>query len=227
MKLQPILCFFLMAATYSCSCSDELAFRSSEQPETPSAPAVSEGAYFADSLEYTPEKQRQTLTDIQRGYFRFFYEGYQKDSKMALIGTERPAINVALAGSAYAATAIPVAVERGWISRQEGAQRFLDMCTFLNRAERYHGAWSHWMNGKTGAGSPFNPKQQSAGDLVETAFMMMGLFICSEYFNSEDAMEVQARALVAKFHNEIDWNFYTNGEKRSIGHGIRIWALPH
>ena len=74
MKLQPILCFFLMAATYSCSCSDELAFRSSEQPETPSAPAVSEGAYFAHSLEYTPEKQRQTLTDIQRGYFRFFYE---------------------------------------------------------------------------------------------------------------------------------------------------------
>ena len=50
MKLQPILCFFLMAATYSCSCSDVLAFRSSEQPETPSAPAVSEGAYFADSL---------------------------------------------------------------------------------------------------------------------------------------------------------------------------------
>lgn len=213
MKLQPILCSFLLAAACSCSCSDEPVFRSSEQPELPTLPTVPEGSYFADSLEYTPEKQRQTLTDIQQGYFRFFYENYQKDSKMALIGTERPAINVALAGSAYAATAIPVAVERGWISRKEGAQRFLDMCTFLNRAERYHGAWSHWMNGKTGAGSPFNPKQQSAGDLVETAFMMMGLFICSEYFNSEDATETNARELVAKFHNEIDWRFYTNGEQ--------------
>ena len=213
MSHQPILCLLLTAVTVLSSCLDEQDFHSPEQPETPSVPTVPEGNYFADSLEYTPEKQRQTLTDIQRGYFRFFYENCQADSKMALIGTERSTNTVALAGSAYAATAIPVAVERGWITRKEGAQRFLDMCTFLNKAERYHGAWSHWMDGKTGTGLPFNQKQQSAGDLVETSFMMMGLFICSEYFNSEDATETEARAFVSKFHNEIDWNFYTNGEK--------------
>ena len=132
MSHQPILCLLLTAVTVLSSCLDEQDFHSPEQPETPSVPTVPEGNYFADSLEYTPEKQRQTLTDIQRGYFRFFYENCQADSKMALIGTERSTNTVALAGSAYAATAIPVAVERGWITRKEGAQRFLDMCTFLN-----------------------------------------------------------------------------------------------
>ena len=88
MSHQPILCLLLTAVTVLSSCLDEQDFHSPEQPETPSVPTVPEGNYFADSLEYTPEKQRQTLTDIQRGYFRFFYENCQADSKMALIGTD-------------------------------------------------------------------------------------------------------------------------------------------
>ena len=96
MSHQPILCLLLTAVTVLSSCLDEQDFHSPEQPETPSVPTVPEGNYFADSLEYTPEKQRQTLTDIQRGYFRFFYENCQADSKMALIGIKTTIIAIKL-----------------------------------------------------------------------------------------------------------------------------------
>ena len=166
---------------------------------------------FADSACYMPEPQAAMLEQVAHGYFRYYWEECHPESHMARIGTSRALNTVALAGSAYAVTALPVAVERGWITYDEGAERFVQVCRFLDRAERYHGAWSHWMNGITGQGLPFNANQQSAGDLVETGFMMMGLLVCSDYFCRGGEDESEAKALTEKFWREIEWNFYTNG----------------
>ncbi|MCD7795842.1 MAG: beta-glucosidase [Alistipes sp.] len=179
----------------------------------PSAPSGDGGSAvdFADSGHYAPAAQATLLEKTAHDYFRYYWDECHPVSYMARIGTSRPANTVALAGSAYAVTALPVAVERGWITYAQGAERFAEVCRFLDRAERYHGAWSHWMNGTTGQGLPFNASQQSAGDLVETAFMMMGLLVCSEYFDRGGSDEAEAIALTEKFWGEIEWNFYTNG----------------
>ncbi|MCL2649690.1 MAG: hypothetical protein FWD60_01535 [Candidatus Azobacteroides sp.] len=165
--------------------------------------------------EYTPEAMRKILDKQARDYFDLFWSGEcsHPNSKMARIGTERAQGTVALAGSAYAVLSIPVAVERAWISKEEGIERLLHICRFLNTAERFHGAWSHWMDGVTGKALPFNGNQQNSGDLVETSFMMMSLLTCGEYFNGNTTSEKEIKNLIDSFWNTIEWNFYTNKEK--------------
>ena len=46
---------------------------------------------------------------------------------------------------------IIVGINRGFVSRPAAAARILKMLIFLEtKAPRYHGAWSHWLDGRTG-----------------------------------------------------------------------------
>jgi hypothetical protein len=38
----------------------------------------------------------------------------------------------------------------GFYSRKEAVKRLTTMMNFLEKADRFHGAWSHWINGETG-----------------------------------------------------------------------------
>ena len=61
-----------------------------------------------------------------------------------------------------------------------------------NKAQRYHGAFPHWMNGVTGATVPFSTNDNGA-DLVETSYLMQGLLTARQYFNSSDPTEIALR----------------------------------
>lgn len=57
---------------------------------------------------------------------------------------------------------------------QREIEAYSHACRYLNKAERIKGVWSHWMNAE---GQPVKfGKQIESGDLVETSFMMMGLY---------------------------------------------------
>ena len=67
---------------------------------------------------------------------------------------------------------IVVGVKRGYITREEGARHLLKMARFLrDRTTRYHGAWSHWVDGTTGKALDFGDVDDG-GDIVETAFLV-------------------------------------------------------
>jgi hypothetical protein len=55
---------------------------------------------------------------------------------------------------------------------------------FTDTAERFHGAWPHWINGTTGRVIPFGTKD-NGGDLVETSFLVAGMITVREYFKTE------------------------------------------
>ncbi len=54
---------------------------------------------------------------------------------------------------------------------------------FLAKADRFHGAWPHWINGETGKVVPFG-KKDNGGDLVESAFSLSGILMVREYFKN-------------------------------------------
>jgi hypothetical protein len=41
-------------------------------------------------------------------------------------------------------------VDRGFVPRAEAVSRLTTAMNFLEKAERFHGAWPHWMNGNDG-----------------------------------------------------------------------------
>ncbi len=84
------------------------------------------------------------------------------------------------------------------------------MLKLLSRATCYHGAFPHFMNGRSGATIPFTRKDDG-GDLVETSFLMMGLLCAREYFERDTPEESRIRGLVNYIWNDVEWDWYTRG----------------
>lgn len=118
-------------------------------------------------------------------------------------------------GTGFGVMAIVVAAERGWITREEGAQRIQKMARFLSRVPVYHGVFPHWLHGGTGQTIPFSRKDDG-GDLVETAFLFQGLLTARQYFNQNNPTENSLRGLITNMWNEIEWDWYTQGSKNQL-----------
>ncbi len=173
-----------------------------------------------------PEIQRLSrdslLTLVQYQTFQYFWDGAEPVSGMA---RERYHVDgiypqddknvVTTGGTGFGIMAILVGIERGFITRQQGLERILKIVDFLKRADRYKGAWSHWMYGNTGKTKPFSPRDNGA-DIVETAFLMQGLLTAQQYFNHTNDEEILIREEIDKLWREVNWNWYTNGGKNVL-----------
>lgn len=166
-----------------------------------------------DSTYKFPEiSDEELLTLVQEQTFKYFWDFGHPVSGLS---RERntSGSTVASGASGFGLMTIPVGIEREFITRDQGVERLETMINFLgDKADRFHGAWSHWLNGETGAAKPFSQKDDG-GDLVETSFVAMGLMTVRQYLNEGDANE---KALIDKINTILDgieWDWYRqNGQ---------------
>ena len=148
----------------------------------------------------------QLLDMVQRYTFRYFWEFAHPTSGMS---RERNTSGntVTSGGSGFGLMAIPVGIERGYVTRSEGMARIMKMLEFLRDAQRFHGAWSHWINGNTGEAIPFST-YDNGGDIVETAYVAQGLLTIRQYFNGLGPDEQQIVQLATELWEGIEWDWY-------------------
>lgn len=158
------------------------------------------------------------LNLVQYQTFEYFWDGAEPNSGMARerihldgVYPQNDQDVVTLGGSGFGVMAILVGVERGFITREEALTRLQRIVDFLGKADRFHGAWPHWLDGKSGKVKPFGTKDDG-GDLVETAFMIQGLLTVREYFANENDAEQKLTNDINQLWHEVDWNWYTKGE---------------
>ncbi|MAW94236.1 MULTISPECIES: glucoamylase family protein [unclassified Leeuwenhoekiella] len=118
---------------------------------------------------------------------------------------------VASGGTGFGLMGILVGIERNFISRTEGFNRLSKIINFLEGADRFHGAWPHWINGTTGAVIPFSTLDDGA-DLVETSFVAQGLITVGEYFKNGSSEEQDLAQKAFELIDGIEWNWFTQGE---------------
>ncbi|MCB0648037.1 MAG: beta-glucosidase [Saprospiraceae bacterium] len=113
-------------------------------------------------------------------------------------------------GTGFGIMAIVAGIERKFIDRDSAVARLEQLVSWLEKADRWHGVWPHWMypSGKT---KPFS-RFDDGGDLVETAYLAQGLITARQYFATGNAREKALAAKMNKLWEEIDWNFYTKGK---------------
>lgn len=158
------------------------------------------------------------LDTIQKQTFNYFWEGAEPNSGLA---RERlhmddnyptsPKNTVTIGGSGFGFMALLVGINRGYITREAAVDRFVKMVDFLEKADRFHGAWPHWLNGETGKIVPFS-KKDTGGDLVETAFLVQGMLSVKEYFKNGNPKEKQLANKIDQLWKEVEWDWYTKGE---------------
>lgn len=173
-------------------------------------------AVTSDSMETVSESQ--LLDTIQYQTFNYFWEGAEPNSGLARerihmddVYPSSPKNTVTTGGSGFGFMALLVGVKRGFISREEALNRYLKMVGFLEKADRFHGAWPHWLNGETGKIVPFS-KKDTGGDLVETAFLIQGMLTVKEYFKDGNEKEQVLAQKIDQLWREVEWDWYTKGE---------------
>ncbi|WP_422107649.1 glucoamylase family protein [Winogradskyella sp.] len=179
-----------------------------------------QGKAVGEAVNKTYVLNTQDLLDtIQRQTINYFWDGAEPNSGLARerlhmdnIYPTSPKNTVTTGGSGFGLMAILVGIERGFIPKEDALDRYLKIVDFLAKADRFHGAWPHWIDGETGKVYPFS-KKDNGGDLVETAFLVQGLLTVSEYFDGDSEKEKQLRSKIDTLWREVEWNWYTkNGE---------------
>ncbi len=167
------------------------------------------------------------LNLVQRQTLRYFWEEAHPVSFMAPERNTTPNC-VTTGGTGFGLMAWVVGCERGWLPRREVLRRAHVLVDYLTKADRWHGAWPHWLDGATGKVVPFWKKDDGA-DLVETSYLIMGLLTLDSYFCRPDLAERTLREKIRRLWREVEWTWFTRGENVLYWHWSPNygWEMNH
>ncbi|MDR5589539.1 glucoamylase family protein [Christiangramia sediminicola] len=188
-----------------------------------------------EELAMNAETTQQQLSDealmdtVQEQTLKYFWDYAEPNSGMA---RERfhpdgnypkdDAHVVTTGGSGFGLMGIVVGMERGFIPRDSAVARLNKIADFLDAAPRFHGAWSHWLNGETGDVQAFGEKD-NGGDIVETSFLAQGFIVVREYLKNGSEKEKEVANKYDELWQGIEWNWYTNNKDGVYWHWSPVY----
>lgn len=155
-----------------------------------------------------PMSDAELLDMVQEGCFRYYWEAGHPNAGLAPEITPGDANLMALGGNGFGIMALLVATERQFVTREQGVERMLKIVRFLAQADRYHGVWPHFLDGRTGKTIAYFGKYDNGGDLVETAFAIQGLLAARQYFDRDTPAEREIRDTATRLWHEVEWDWY-------------------
>mgnify|MGYP001174988593 FL=1 len=186
---------------------------SCENPNNITPPPADVGFISSEIIDEITFEELLELT--QEKTFKYFWDFAEPISGLAREDSGRPNI-ITMGGSGFAIASFTVAVERGWISRDEGIERMEKVISFLEGAQKYHGAFSHWYDS---SGNTIQFSQlDDGGDIVETALLMQGLLIARQYFSENSTEETIIRNKITTLWEAVEWTWYTQGQNKITWH---------
>lgn len=183
-------------------------------------------------------KIKKNLTDdqlldlVQKQTFRYFWDFAHPVSGMARersnVAFEYGNEVVTTGGTGFGIMATIVASERKFITREQAAARTKKIVDFLWKADMFHGAFPHWLNGETGKTIRFSPKDDGA-DIVETSFLFQGLLTARQYYTADNATERDIRNKILWMWEGIEWNWFTQNQNVLYWHWSpnNGWSMNH
>jgi hypothetical protein len=142
----------------------------------------------------------QLLEQIQRGCFNYLWHevgatGLAKDRRATVVAS--------LAGVGFQLSALPIGVERGWITRAQGHERALKVLHALRdrNDNRRHGVHVHFVHADTG---DLYPRFKNEASTVDHALLLAGAMPAAEYFGGEAAKLVDEMAAESNWRAFID-----------------------
>lgn len=145
--------------------------------------------------------ETNTLFELQHRAFDFFW--LEANPETGLIkdraknhGIDRYDIS-SIAATGFGLAALPIAVEHGWISRQQAEDRaILTLRTFADKLPQEHGWFYHFVNWKSG-----DRAWKCEVSSVDTGWLLCGALFAGKYFGSE------AQMLADTIYRRVDFNW--------------------
>ena len=175
-----------------------------------------------DALTQASANADAALLDlVQRGTLAYFRDFAHPHSGMARERSNEASYDyletVTTGGTGFGIMALLAASERGFLSRIAVRTHLARIVAFLGKAERYHGVFPHFLHGSSGVTIAFS-EFDDGGDLVETAFLMMGLLCAREYFSRANPKEARLREDIDRIWHAVEWDWHARA-----GHDALYW----
>lgn len=155
------------------------------------------------------------LTYIQKTHFEYMWSAARPNSGLARVRYHQSAPSqdentLTMGAGGFGIMGLLVGIERGFITRTQGVDRLDKIVTFLERADRWHGMYSHWIDDKTGKTIPFagSNGEDDGADIVETSFLTAGLICTREYLKNGSTREKGIAARIDAIWRAMEWNFF-------------------
>ena len=160
------------------------------------------------------------LDRLQRGAFGYFVD--QTNPANGLVAdTSRAGSDASIAVVGFALSSYPVAVQRGWLEREEAATRVLVTLRFFESSPQdsgpdgtgHNGFYYHFLDMRSG-------KRAGRCELspIDTSFLVAGILTAAAYFTDATSAEAEIRELARGLVERIDWDWATNG-KATVAQG--------
>lgn len=161
----------------------------------------------------------ELLTMLQEACFRYYWEGAHPVAGLTLENIPGDDRIVATGASGFGIMALIVGVDRGFVTREQGIERLTEILDFLEKVPRYHGAWSHFLNGDTAQSMLVFGMFDNGGDLVETSFLMEGLLAARQYFKGDSKAEQNIYQRITHLWETVEWDWY----RRTPQNNALLW----
>jgi hypothetical protein len=162
----------------------------------------------------------ELLDRLERAAFGYFVD-HVNPANGLVADTSRPTSPASIAVMGFALSAYAVAVERGWLTREDAAARTLVTLRFFETSAQsstgeetgYKGFYYHFLDMKSG-----RRVWQCEVSPIDTTLLIAGALTAAAYFTEATAAEVEIRALSAELYGRIDWDWARNG-KATVAQG--------
>ncbi len=149
----------------------------------------------------------------------FWYEANPANGLVKDRSTQTSPASIAAVG--FGLTALPVGIERGWITREEGRARVLATLRFFQSAPQdgapdgtgYRGFFYHFLDMQTG-----RRVWESELSTIDTALLLGGVLFVRAYFDADDPLDAEVRTLADAIYERVDWP-WTQVRSSRISHG--------
>lgn len=145
-------------------------------------------------------RDQALLDEIQHATFNYFMQAVAPETGMVYDRTSSDVISIA--GVGFQLAALPIGVERGWIDRQQAAERARLIIHALKSepSNRKAGLFYHFIN-------PHDASARRVGrelvvSTVDSALLFSGMLVAGQYFGGD--IQADANALFA----QADWSFF-------------------
>ncbi len=158
------------------------------------------------------------LDEVSRSAFEYLWS--RVDAKTGLVYDRTPGPVVSVAGVGFQLAALPIGVERGWVTREEAASRArLVLGTLLDPEARstHRGVHFHFLDGATGR--PTTAEFEVLASTADAAILHAGALVVASYFGGDIARACEA------ILGEADWKGFLQGEPAPHPHTLGAISL--
>jgi hypothetical protein len=164
------------------------------------------------------------LDSLQASAFRFFW--HQANAGNGLIrDRSQSGSPCSIASQGFGLSAICIAIDHGWITREAGRDRVLTaLRTFWNGEQStdpvtaigYRGFFYHFLDMTTATRMwTWNTELSS----IDTALLLAGILDARQFFDGDDPAEQEIRALATQIYGRVEWEWMRNPNNDAIRHG--------